>query len=51
MGFATTEMVLKGHSEAWLRKRLGLAVHVPNFGLILAAAMSHPLKVCMAAPQ
>ena len=49
MGFATNKMVFKGQTEAWFRKRLGLAVHVPNFGLVLAAVMAHPLKACMAA--
>ena len=44
MGLDTNNMVLKGQTEAWFRKRLGLTVHVPNFGLVLAAAMAHPLK-------
>ena len=50
MGFRTNNMVLKGQSEAWFRKRLGLAVHAPNFGLVLAAAMAHPLRACLASP-
>ena len=44
MGFNCSHMVLKGQTEAWFRKRMGLAVHVPNFGLILAAAMASPLQ-------
>ena len=50
MGFDTNKMVLKGQTEAWFRRRLGLAVHVPNFGLVLAAAMAHPLQACLASP-
>ena len=50
MGFDTNKMVLKGQTEAWFRRRLGLAVHVPNFGLVLAAAMANPLQACLASP-
>ena len=50
MGFDVNTMVLKGQTEAWFRRRLGLAVHVPNFGLVLAAAMAHPLRACLAPP-
>ena len=50
MGFATNRMMLTGQTEAWFRKRLGLSVHVTNFGLVLAAVMAHPLQACMAAP-
>ena len=50
MGFDTKRMVLKGQTEAWFRKRLGLAVHVPNFGLVLAAAMAQPLKALLTMP-
>ena len=50
MGFDINKNVLKGKSEAWFRRRLGLAVHVPNFGLILAAALAHPLRACLAPP-
>ena len=50
MGFDTKHMVLKGQSEAWFRKRLGLTMHVPNCGLVLAAAMAQPLKVRLTMP-
>ena len=50
MGFDMNKMVLKDQTEAWFRRRLGLAVHVPNFGLILAAALAHPLQACLAMP-
>ena len=50
MGFDTNKMVLKGQTEAWFRKRLGLAVHVPNFGLVLAAALARPLQACLDRP-
>ena len=48
MGFDTSKMVLKGQTEAWFRKRLGLTVHVANFGLVLAGAMALPLQACLA---
>ena len=48
MGFDTSKMALKGHTEAWFRKRLGLTVHVANFGLVLAAVMAAPLQLCLA---
>ena len=51
MGLDTKKMVLKGQTEAWFRKRLGLTVHVPNFGLVLAAAMAHPLKAFLTMPD
>ena len=47
MGFDTSKMVLKGHTESWFRTRLGMTVHVANFGLVLAAAMSQPLRMCL----
>ena len=50
MGFDTKKMVLNGQTEAWFRKRLGLTVHVPNFGLVLAAAMAYPLKALLKMP-
>ena len=31
--------------EPWFRQRLGLAVHVANFGLVLLAALAPPLQV------
>lgn len=33
--------------EVWFRQRLGLAVHIANFGLVLLAALSPPLLRCM----
>ena len=50
MGLDTKKMVLKGQTEAWFRTRLGLTVHVPNFGLVLAAVMAHPLKAFLTMP-
>jgi hypothetical protein len=37
----------EGMSERWFRQRLGLAVHVANFGLILMAALTPPLQACL----
>ena len=34
-------------SQTWFRQRLGLAVHIPNFGLVLMAALAPPLQGCM----
>ena len=48
MGFDTSKMALNGQTEAWFRKRLGLTVHVANFGLILAAVTALPLRSCLA---
>ena len=48
MGFDTSKMELKGQTEAWFRKRLGLTVHVANFGLVLAAVVAWPLRSCLA---
>ena len=48
MGFDTSKMALKGQTEAWFRKRLGLTVHVANFGLVLAAVVARPLRSCLA---
>ena len=50
MGLDINKMVLKGQTEAWFRRRLGLAVHVASFGLVLAGAMAHPLQACLAPP-
>ena len=50
MGFDTNNMVLKGQTEVWFRKRLGLIVHVAIFGLVLAAAMAHPLRALLDSP-
>ena len=35
-----------GMSERWFRQRLGLAVHVANFGLVLMAALAPGLQSC-----
>ena len=40
--YVTNEM-----TEAWLRERLGLAVHIGSFGVVLAAALVPPLERCM----
>ena len=48
MGLDTFKMDLKGQTEAWFRKRLGLTVHVANFGLVLAAVVAVPLQSCLA---
>ena len=50
MGFDTNRMELQGQTEPWFRKRLGLAVHVPNFGLVLAAALARPLQALLGMP-
>ena len=34
-------------SESWFRQRLGMAVHIPNFGLVLLAALAPPLRACI----
>ena len=34
-------------SETWFRHRLGFAVHIANFGLVLTAALAPPLKACL----
>ena len=48
MGLDTQKLKLEGQSEPWFRKRLGLAVHVPNFGLALLAVLAKPLHECLA---
>ena len=48
MGLDTFKMDLKGQTEAWFRKRLGLTVHVANLGLVLAAVVAVPLQSCLA---
>ena len=47
MGFDTSKMVLQGQTESWFRMRLGLTVHVANFGLVLAGALALPLQACL----
>ena len=34
-------------SESWFRQRLGLAVRIPQFGLVLMAALAPPLRACV----
>ena len=48
MGLDTQKLKFEGQSEQWFRKRLGLAVHVPNFGLALLAVLAKPLHGCLA---
>ena len=47
MGLSAKTLRLNGQSEAWFRKRLGLTVHVPNFGLALTAFMAVPIASCV----
>ena len=45
MGIDLSTVIFSAHmSEAWFRQRLGLAVHVPNFGLVLTAALAPSLR-------
>lgn len=45
MGFDLGEMQFpQGCSEAWLRERLGLSIHVASLGLMLLALVSSPLS-------
>ena len=51
MGLDTQKLKFEGQSEQWFRKRLGLAVHVPKFGLALLSllsVLSTPLHGCLA---
>jgi hypothetical protein len=50
LGFTTRELVLKGQTEAWFRKRLGLAVRVPICVVALVAVMAHSLVACLGVP-
>ena len=43
MAVPVTDVTFAGQSEAWFRGRLGLAVHVGNFGLALLALHATPL--------
>ena len=48
MGIDLSMVIFPAHtSEAWFRQRLGVAVHVPNFGLVLTAALAPALKACI----
>ena len=48
MGLGTQKLKFEGQSEQWLRKRLGLAVHVSKCGLALLPVLSTPLHGCLA---
>ena len=39
--------VTKNMADAWLRERLGLAVHIGSFGVVLLAALAPPLERCL----
>ena len=47
MGFTTRELLRKGQTESWFRKRLGLGVRVPNNVVALTAAMAHDWAACL----
>ena len=47
VGLDTRMLKLNHLTDSWFRKRLGLAVHVPNFGLALMATMATPLRGCL----
>ena len=48
MGLDLSMVTFSAHmSESWFRQRLGMAVHIPNFGLVLMAALAPPLRACI----
>ena len=48
MGLDLSMVTFSAHmSESWFRRRLGMAVHIPNFGLVLMAALTPPLRACI----
>ena len=48
MGFDTTAITFDGDmSPQWFRQRLGMAVHVANFGMALMAVLTPPLSKSM----
>ena len=48
MGLDLSTVTFSEHmSESWFRQRLGLAVHIPNFGMVLLAALTPPLRACI----
>ena len=48
MGLDLSMVTFSAHmSESWFRQRLGMAVHIPNFGLVLTAALAPPLRACI----
>ena len=45
MGLDLSKVALtRKMTEGWMRQRLGLAVHIGNFGIVLLAAVAPPLK-------
>ena len=48
MGLDLSMVTFSAHmSASWFRQRLGMAVHIPSFGLVLIAALAPPLTACM----
>ena len=48
MGLDLSMVTFSEHmSESRFRQRLGMAVHIPNFGLVLLAALTPPLRACL----
>ena len=48
MGLDLSMVTFSVHmSESRFRQRLGMAVHIPNFGLVLLAALTPPLRACL----
>ena len=48
MGLDLSMVTFSAHmSESWFRQRLGMAVHIPNFGLVLLSALAPPLRACI----
>ena len=48
MGLDLSMVTISAHmSQSWFRQRLGLAVHIPKFGLVLMAALTPPLRACI----
>ena len=45
MGLNLNGVDLRGVHEAWMRRQLGLGIHIPNFGLVLLAVMAMPLNM------
>ena len=45
MGLNLNGVDLRGVHEAWIRRQLGLGIHIPNFGLVLLAVMAMPLNM------
>ena len=43
MGLDLEGVDLRGVQEAWMRRQLGLGVHIASFGLVLLAVMATPL--------